>query len=138
MVRGPPATENNRRLLLRAEHYSQRFYLVAELESGRGFVLVRMSRSTGTARGGPPVSSDLGRHLGIPVSQNATGHTLGHIEDTHELRAPQGIDGQQRARTTVSHTPVVAHPASPSQAAPTFWGDAHPLPVAATESRHAM
>lgn len=28
---------------------------------------------------------DLGRHLGIPVSQNAAGHMLGRIEDTHEV-----------------------------------------------------
>ncbi|MGW4386067.1 TauD/TfdA family dioxygenase [Streptomyces sp. NPDC004685] len=59
-----------------------------ELESGRGFVLVR----------GIPVERyseeeaavllwGVGQHLGIPVSQDATGHMLGHLRDGPDARA---------------------------------------------------
>ncbi|MEU5952068.1 TauD/TfdA family dioxygenase [Streptomyces sp. NPDC047525] len=55
----------------------------AELESGRGFVLVRR---VPVERYDPAAAAvllwGLGRHLGIPVSQNATGHMLGHL--THD------------------------------------------------------
>ncbi|WSD72869.1 TauD/TfdA family dioxygenase [Streptomyces sp. NBC_01591] len=67
---------------------SQLACMAEELEYGRGFVLVRRIpvERPGLAAAGVLLWG-LGRHLGIPVSQNATGHMLGHIEDTHEVRA---------------------------------------------------
>ncbi|MYW69762.1 TauD/TfdA family dioxygenase [Streptomyces sp. SID8379] len=54
--------------------------VAAELETGRGFVLVR---GLPVERYGPAAAAvllwGLGRHLGVPVSQNATGHMLGHL-----------------------------------------------------------
>ncbi|MFJ8852968.1 TauD/TfdA family dioxygenase [Streptomyces sp. NPDC102437] len=67
---------------------SQLAGLADELENGRGFVLIRR---VPVGRFGPATAAvllwGLGRHLGIPVSQNATGHMLGHIADPHEVRA---------------------------------------------------
>ncbi|MBO0914790.1 TauD/TfdA family dioxygenase [Streptomyces laculatispora] len=66
-----------------------------ELENGRGFVLVRGIPVEGY---GPAALGvllwGLGRHLGIPVSQNTTGHMLGRTgtaEDGREDLAAQAL-----------------------------------------------
>ncbi|MFD0337392.1 TauD/TfdA family dioxygenase [Streptomyces sp. NPDC127117] len=87
-VRGTPL------LRITADHFplpalaSQLARMAAELEKGRGFVLVRR---VPVERFGLVAARvllwGLGRHLGIPVSQNATGHMLGRIGATDEIRA---------------------------------------------------
>ncbi|MET7516478.1 TauD/TfdA family dioxygenase [Streptomyces sp. NPDC005480] len=59
-----------------------------ELENGRGFVLVRgipVERHSEEAAG--VLLWGVGQHLGIPVSQDATGHMLTHLRDAPDARA---------------------------------------------------
>ncbi|NBE52956.1 TauD/TfdA family dioxygenase [Streptomyces boluensis] len=73
-----------------------------ELENGRGFVLVKR---VPVERYSPAAASalfwGLGRHLGVPVSQNARGHMLGHSRDTGRTLA----DPSTRAYETRGRLP---------------------------------
>lgn len=62
--------------------------LADELESGRGFVLVRgIPVERYTEEEAAVLLWGVGQHLGIPVSQDATGHMLGHLRDGPDVRA---------------------------------------------------
>jgi len=53
------------------------------LENGVGFVVVRgLDISGWSEREAGLVYYALGRHMGVPVKQNAAGHLLGHVRDT--------------------------------------------------------
>ncbi|MER5601185.1 TauD/TfdA family dioxygenase [Streptomyces sp. NPDC002265] len=75
------------------------------LENGRGFVLVR---GLPVERYSLPVASTvfwgLGQHLGIPVSQNAAGHMLGHARDTGRTLADPATRGYQTRAELPFHT----------------------------------
>ncbi|MCM2416427.1 hypothetical protein LNW71_35260 [Streptomyces sp. RKAG290] len=69
------------------------------LENGRGFVLVKgipVERYNQAAAG--TVFWGVGRHLGTPVSQNASGHMLGHARDTGRSLTDPATRGYQTAR----------------------------------------
>jgi len=78
---------------------------VRDLEDGRGFFLVK----------GLPIhrySEDdasiiywgIGRHLGLPVSQNAAGDLLGHVRDTGRSIADPSVRGYQTRIRLPYHT----------------------------------
>ncbi|MFF3935813.1 TauD/TfdA family dioxygenase [Streptomyces phaeofaciens] len=75
------------------------------LENGRGFVLVK---GVPVERYGPAAASTvfwgLGRHLGVPVSQNAAGHMLGHARDTGRTLADPSTRGYQTRAELPFHT----------------------------------
>ncbi|OIJ88351.1 TauD/TfdA family dioxygenase [Streptomyces colonosanans] len=75
------------------------------LENGRGFVLVKRIP---VERYSPAAASTifwgLGRHLGIPVSQNAAGHMLGHARDTGRSMADPATRGYQTRAGLPFHT----------------------------------
>ncbi|WP_394378351.1 TauD/TfdA family dioxygenase [Saccharopolyspora spinosa] len=53
-----------------------------EIESGRGFVLIRgLPVDEYSAEDAGLIYWGIGRHLGVPVPQNATGDLLGHVRD---------------------------------------------------------
>ncbi|MEU0629662.1 hypothetical protein [Streptomyces sp. NPDC005989] len=119
-----------------------------ELENGRGFVLVRR---VPVGRSGPATAAVLlrgpGRHLGIPVSQNATGHMLGHIADPHEVRAARPFHTDAADALALLCLPDdsgAGHGAPASSAAvhntvPARRPATRTFPtVAAAERRHAM
>lgn len=76
-----------------------------ELENGRGFVLVKRIP---VERYGRAAASTLfwglGQHLGIPVSQNAAGHMLGHARDTGRTLADPSTRGYQTRAALPFHT----------------------------------
>lgn len=76
-----------------------------ELENGRGFVLVKRIP---VERYGRAAASTLfwglGQHLGIPVSQNAAGHMLGHARDTGRTLADPSTRGYQTRTALPFHT----------------------------------
>ncbi|MGW5202618.1 TauD/TfdA family dioxygenase [Streptomyces spiralis] len=75
------------------------------LENGRGFVLVKgiPVERYGQA-GASTLFWGLGRHLGVPVSQNAAGHMLGHARDTGRTMADPATRGYQTRETLPFHT----------------------------------
>ncbi|MFE4252832.1 TauD/TfdA family dioxygenase [Streptomyces sp. NPDC056910] len=59
-----------------------------ELENGRGFVLVRgIPVERYSEEAAAVLLWGVGQHLGIPVSQDATGHMLGQLRDGPDARA---------------------------------------------------
>ncbi|MFF0189523.1 TauD/TfdA family dioxygenase [Streptomyces sp. NPDC005244] len=76
-----------------------------ELENDRGFVLVK---GIPVERYSLPVASivfwGLGQHLGVPVSQNAAGHMLGHARDTGRTLADPSTRGYQTRAELPFHT----------------------------------
>lgn len=75
------------------------------LENGRGFVLVKRIP---VERYGQAAASTIfwgvGRHLGTPVSQNASGHMLGHARDTGRSLADPATRGYQTRANLPFHT----------------------------------
>ncbi|MHB1854949.1 MAG: TauD/TfdA family dioxygenase [Acidimicrobiales bacterium] len=73
---------------------------VDELENGRGFVLIKglpIERYSEEEAG--LIYWGIGQHLGIPVSQNASGDLLGHVLDTgRSIRDPSVRGYQTRVR----------------------------------------
>ncbi|WHX15651.1 TauD/TfdA family dioxygenase [Streptomyces malaysiensis subsp. malaysiensis] len=75
------------------------------LENGRGFVLIKgipVKRYSQAATS--TIFWGLGRHLGIPVSQNAAGHMLGHVRDTGRTMADPATRGYQTRARLPFHT----------------------------------
>ncbi|MFJ1828031.1 TauD/TfdA family dioxygenase [Streptomyces sp. NPDC087532] len=75
------------------------------LENGRGFVLVKripVERYSLAEAGA--IFWGVGRHLGVPVSQNASGHMLGHSRDTGRSLADPGTRGYQTRARLPFHT----------------------------------
>ncbi|MEE1773143.1 TauD/TfdA family dioxygenase [Streptomyces sp. JV185] len=75
------------------------------LENGRGFVLVQ---GISVERYGRAAASTifwgLGQHLGVPVSQNAAVHMLGHARDTGATLADPATRGYQTRARLPFHT----------------------------------
>ncbi|WP_431676355.1 TauD/TfdA family dioxygenase [Kitasatospora sp. KL5] len=79
--------------------------IAEELENGRGFVLVKglpVDRYGAAAAG--RALWGIGRHLGVPVSQNAAGHLLGHVRDTGRTMADPATRGYQTRTGLGFHT----------------------------------
>lgn len=75
------------------------------LETGRGFVLVKgipVERYSQAAAS--TVFWGLGQHLGVPVSQNAAGHMLGHARDTGRTMTAPSTRGYQTREPLPFHT----------------------------------
>jgi hypothetical protein len=79
--------------------------LADEVEDGRGFALVRgLPIARYGEAGAAAVFWGLGRHLGLPVSQNAEGHLLGHVRDTGRVLADPAARGYQTGTALAFHT----------------------------------
>ncbi|MFC9618780.1 TauD/TfdA family dioxygenase [Streptomyces sp. NPDC056930] len=75
------------------------------LENGRGFVLVkRIPVERYSQAEVSTIFWGMGRHLGVPVSQNASGHMLGHSRDTGRSLADPGTRGYQTRARLPFHT----------------------------------
>ncbi len=75
------------------------------LDSGRGFLLVRgLPVADWTEEQASLVFWGLGRHLGIPVSQNAAGNLLGHVRDTGRSITDPTVRGYQTRAHLPFHT----------------------------------
>ncbi|MGW2085021.1 TauD/TfdA family dioxygenase [Streptomyces sp. NPDC001880] len=75
------------------------------LENGRGFVLVKRIPVEQYGRAAAStVFWGLGQHLGVPVSQNAAGHMLGHARDTGATLADPATRGYQTRARLPFHT----------------------------------
>lgn len=76
-----------------------------ELEHGRGFAVIK---GLPVKRLNPIAVSTLfwgiGRHLGVPVSQNAEGRLLGHVRDTGRSLADPATRGYQTREALPFHT----------------------------------
>lgn len=75
------------------------------LENGRGFVLVKgvpVERYSQAAAS--TVFWGMGRHLGTPVSQNASGHRLGHARDTGRSLTDPATRGYQTRERLPFHS----------------------------------
>lgn len=76
-----------------------------DLESGLGFVLIRgLPVERYTEAEASIIYWGIGQHLGIPVSQNAAGHLLGHVRDTGRTIADPAARGYQTASRLPFHT----------------------------------
>ncbi|MER7576867.1 TauD/TfdA family dioxygenase [Streptomyces sp. NPDC126514] len=79
--------------------------VVDVLENGRGFVLVRRIPVERYSRAAASTLFwGLGQHLGVPVSQNAAGHMLGHVRDTGRTLADPSTRGYQTRAALPFHT----------------------------------
>ncbi|WP_157987233.1 TauD/TfdA family dioxygenase [Streptomyces atratus] len=79
--------------------------IAVELENGRGFVLVkRIPVERYSQAAANTIFWGVGRHLGVPVSQNASGHMLGHARDTGRSLADPGTRGYQTRARLPFHT----------------------------------
>ena len=79
--------------------------VVQELEHGGGFVVLKglpVKRLNPTAV--RTLFWGVGRHLGVPVSQNAEGHMLGHVRDTGGSLADPATRGYQTREALPFHT----------------------------------
>jgi hypothetical protein len=79
-----------------------------ELENGRGFVLVRgIPRTRYTDAECELLYWGLGVHFGMPVSQNARGHLLGHVRDEGRIHADPKARGYQTSQRMDFHTDML-------------------------------
>ncbi|MER6975621.1 TauD/TfdA family dioxygenase [Streptomyces carpinensis] len=75
------------------------------LENGRGFALVkRIPVERYGQAGTSTLFWGLGQHLGVPVSQNAAGHMLGHARDTGRTMSDSTTRGYQTRERLPFHT----------------------------------
>jgi hypothetical protein len=82
--------------------------ILDEVESGRGFVLVRgIPRHRYTDEECELLYWGLGVHLGTPVSQNARGHLLGHVRDEGRVHADPNARGYQTRQRMDFHTDLL-------------------------------
>ncbi len=80
--------------------------LAGELDRGRGFWVIRgLPMDELTERQAALVFWGLGLHMGVPVSQNARGHLLGHVTDEgRDFRTDPGVRGYQTRLRLPYHT----------------------------------
>lgn len=80
--------------------------LAAELDQGRGFWLLRgLPIEEMSEREAAFVYWGIGLHMGVPVSQNARGHLLGHVTDEGmDYRVNSGVRGYQTRLRLPYHT----------------------------------
>lgn len=82
--------------------------VLEEIENGRGFTLIRgIPRSRYTAEECELLYWGLGAHLGMPVSQNARGHRLGHVRDEGRIHADPNARGYQTHERMDFHTDLL-------------------------------
>lgn len=82
--------------------------ILDELETGRGFVLVRgIPRQRYSDEECELIYWGLGVHLGTPVSQNARGHLLGHVRDEGRIHADPNARGYQTNERMDFHTDML-------------------------------
>lgn len=79
-----------------------------DIEKGRGFVLMRgIPRSRYTDEECELIYWGLGAHFGMPVSQNARGHLLGHVRDEGRIHADPSARGYQTNQRMDFHTDML-------------------------------
>ncbi len=82
--------------------------LLAEIENGRGFVLLRgIPRERYSDAECELIYWGLGAHLGTPVSQNARGHRLGHVRDEGREIADPHARAYQTSQRMDFHTDLL-------------------------------
>lgn len=82
--------------------------ILEEVENGRGFMLLRgIPRSRYIAAECELLYWGLGVHLGMPVSQNARGHLLGHVRDEGRSHADPNARGYQTHERMDFHTDML-------------------------------
>ncbi|HET7160042.1 MAG TPA: TauD/TfdA family dioxygenase, partial [Burkholderiales bacterium] len=82
--------------------------ILAEVENGRGFVLMRgIPRHRYTDAECELIYWGLGAHLGHPVSQNARGHRLGHVRDEGRVIADPNARAYQTNQRMDFHTDLL-------------------------------
>jgi hypothetical protein len=82
--------------------------ILEEVESGRGFVLLRgIPRTRYTDEECESLYWGLGVHLGNPVSQNVRGHRLGHVRDEGRVLADPNARAYQTNQRMDFHTDIL-------------------------------
>lgn len=82
--------------------------ILEEIENDRGFVLIRgIPRSRYSDEECELLYWGLGIHLGIPVSQNARGHLLGHVRDEGRVIADPNARAYQTRQRMDFHTDLL-------------------------------
>lgn len=82
--------------------------LLDEIENGRGFVLLRgIPRNRYTDAECELLYWGIGAHFGVPVSQNARGHLLGHVRDEGRIHADPNARGYQTSQRMDFHTDML-------------------------------
>lgn len=83
-------------------------HILDEIENGRGFMLLRgLPRGRYTDEECALIYWGLGVHLGIPVSQNARGHLLGHVRDEGRVLADPNARVYQTNQRMDFHTDML-------------------------------
>ena len=78
---------------------------VDELDAGRGFVWVRgLPVERYSEEEASIIYWGIGQHMGLPVSQNAAGHLLGHVRDTGASTVDPSVRGYQTSERLDFHT----------------------------------
>ena len=78
---------------------------VLDLEEGRGFILVKgLPIERYDEEEASIIYWGLGRHMGVPVSQNASGDLLGHVRDTGRSIKDPSVRGYQTRVRLPYHT----------------------------------
>lgn len=78
---------------------------VHDLEDGRGFLLVKgLPIDRYSEQDVSTIYWGIGQHMGVPVSQNATGDLLGHVRDTGRSIADPSVRGYQTRIRLPYHT----------------------------------
>ena len=76
-----------------------------ELENGRGFLLIKgLPVERYTEEDAALIFGGIGRHMGIPVSQNASGDFIGHVRDTGRSIRDPSVRGYQTTVRLPYHT----------------------------------
>jgi hypothetical protein len=82
--------------------------ILDEVENGRGFMLLRgIPRHRYTDAECELIYWGLGVHLGLPVSQNARGHRLGHVRDEGRVIADPNARAYQTNQRMDFHTDLL-------------------------------
>lgn len=82
--------------------------ILDQIENGRGFMLIRgIPRHRYSDEECELLYWGLGAHLGIPVSQNARGHLLGHVRDEGRIHADPTARGYQTSQRMDFHTDML-------------------------------
>jgi hypothetical protein len=82
--------------------------ILEEIERGRGFALLRgLPRNRYTDADCELLYWGLGTQLGMPVSQNARGHLLGHVRDEGRIHADPNARGYQTSERMDFHTDML-------------------------------
>lgn len=82
--------------------------VLEEIENGRGFALIRgIPRQRYSDADCELLYWGIGVHLGMPISQNARGHLLGHVRDEGRVHADPNARGYQTRQRMDFHTDLL-------------------------------